>query len=164
MPDTSSYAPPKIWKWDTENGGAWAKLNRPTAGAQFEKVLPRGKHPLQLYSLATPNGVKVTVLLEELLALGHGGARHLGVDHVIVSCCGRDHDVRFDHGLRALLERHGLRAERGGDVGGALGGAAGDDRLRDARADQIARGQLSGFSGADDEHRLLGEVARTLAR
>ena len=76
MPDTSSYAPPKIWKWDTENGGAWAKLNRPTAGAQFEKALPRGKHPLQLYSLATPNGVKVTVLLEELLALGRKGAEY----------------------------------------------------------------------------------------
>lgn len=76
MPDTSSYAPPKIWKWDTENGGAWAKLNRPTAGAQFEKALPRGKHPLQLYSLATPNGVKVTILLEELLALGRKGAEY----------------------------------------------------------------------------------------
>ncbi len=76
MPDTSTYIPPKIWKWDTENGGAWAKLNRPTAGAQFEKELPRGKHPLQLYSLATPNGVKVTVLLEELLALGKKGAEY----------------------------------------------------------------------------------------
>jgi GSH-dependent disulfide-bond oxidoreductase len=76
MPDTTSYAPPKVWKWDTENGGAWAKLNRPTAGAQFEKELSRGKHPLQLYSLATPNGVKVTVLLEELLALGKKGAEY----------------------------------------------------------------------------------------
>jgi GST-like protein len=76
MPDTTSYAPPKVWKWDTENGGAWAKLNRPTAGAQFEKALPRGKHPLQLYSLATPNGVKVTILLEELLALGKKGAEY----------------------------------------------------------------------------------------
>ena len=76
MPDTSTYTPPKVWKWDTENGGAWAKLNRPTAGAQFEKELPRGKHPLQLYSLATPNGVKVTVLLEELLALGKKGAEY----------------------------------------------------------------------------------------
>jgi GSH-dependent disulfide-bond oxidoreductase len=76
MPDTSTYTPPKVWKWDTENGGAWAKLNRPTAGAQFEKELPRGKHPFQLYSLATPNGVKVTVLLEELLALGKKGAEY----------------------------------------------------------------------------------------
>jgi len=76
MPDTISYTPPKVWKWDTENGGAWAKLNRPTAGAQFEKALPRGKHPLQLYSLATPNGVKVTILLEELLALGKKDAEY----------------------------------------------------------------------------------------
>jgi len=76
MPDTLSYTPPKVWKWDTENGGAWAKLNRPTAGAQFEKELPRGKHPLQLYSLATPNGVKVTILLEELLALGKKDAEY----------------------------------------------------------------------------------------
>ena len=76
MPDTLSYTPPKVWKWDTENGGAWAALNRPTAGAQFEKELPRGKHPLQLYSLATPNGVKVTILLEELLALGKKDAEY----------------------------------------------------------------------------------------
>ena len=76
MPDTSTYIPPKVWKWDTENGGAWAKLNRPTAGAQFEKELPRGKHPFQLYSLATPNGVKVTILLEELLALGKKDAEY----------------------------------------------------------------------------------------
>jgi GST-like protein len=76
MPDTTTYTPPKVWKWDTENGGAWAALNRPTAGAQFEKELPRGKHPLQLYSLATPNGVKVTILLEELLAIGKKDAEY----------------------------------------------------------------------------------------
>jgi len=76
MPDTVTYTPPKVWKWDTENGGAWAALNRPTAGAQFEKELPRGKHPHQLYSLATPNGVKVTVMLEELLALGKKDAEY----------------------------------------------------------------------------------------
>jgi GST-like protein len=70
MADTSTYTPPKVWKWDTENGGEWAALNRPTAGAQHEKELPRGKHPHQLYSLATPNGVKVTIMFEELLALG----------------------------------------------------------------------------------------------
>jgi GST-like protein len=70
MADTSTYTPPKVWKWDTENGGEWAALNRPTAGAQKEKELPRGKHPHQLYSLATPNGVKVTIMFEELLALG----------------------------------------------------------------------------------------------
>jgi GST-like protein len=67
---TESYTPPKVWKWDSESGGRFAKINRPIAGATHEKELPVGKHALQLYSLATPNGVKVTVLLEELLALG----------------------------------------------------------------------------------------------
>ncbi len=70
MTDSSSYTPPKVWKWDAESGGRFAKINRPIAGAIGEKDLPVGKHALQLYSLATPNGVKVTVLLEELLALG----------------------------------------------------------------------------------------------
>jgi len=68
--DSSSYTPPKVWKWDAESGGRFAKINRPIAGPTHEKELPLGKHPLQLYSLATPNGVKVTVLLEELLAIG----------------------------------------------------------------------------------------------
>jgi GST-like protein len=67
---TDSYTTPNFWTWDSENGGRFAKINRPIAGATHEKVLPVGKHPLQLYSLATPNGVKVTVLLEELLELG----------------------------------------------------------------------------------------------
>ncbi len=70
------YTPPKVWKWEAENGGEWAKLNRPIAGATHDKELPVGKHPLQLYSLATPNGVKVTVMLEELLAAGHTGAEY----------------------------------------------------------------------------------------
>ncbi len=73
---TETYTPPKVWTWDKENGGAWAGTNRPTAGATHEKVLPVGKHPLQLYSLATPNGVKIGVMLEELLALGHSGAEY----------------------------------------------------------------------------------------
>ena len=72
----ASYTPAKVWKWEKENGGKFASTNRPTAGPTHEKVLPIGKHPLQLYSLATPNGVKVTVLLEELLALGHSGAEY----------------------------------------------------------------------------------------
>jgi GST-like protein len=76
MPETSSYTPPKVWQNITENGGTWASINRPTAGATHEQELPVGKHPLQLYSLATPNGVKVTILLEELLALGHKGAEY----------------------------------------------------------------------------------------
>ncbi|MDT8429829.1 MAG: glutathione-dependent disulfide-bond oxidoreductase [Pseudomonadales bacterium] len=70
------YTPPKVWQWDTENGGTFAKINRPTAGATHEKILPVGKHPLQLYSLATPNGVKITMLLEELLALGFKDAEY----------------------------------------------------------------------------------------
>ncbi|WP_282605120.1 glutathione-dependent disulfide-bond oxidoreductase [Pelagibius sp. Alg239-R121] len=76
MNDASPYEPPKVWKWETENGGTFAKTNRPNAGSTHDKELPVGKHPLQLYSLATPNGVKVTVMLEELLALGHSGAEY----------------------------------------------------------------------------------------
>ena len=72
----TDYVPPKVWTWDTENGGTFASINRPIAGATHDKELPVGKHPLQLYSLATPNGQKVTILLEELLALGHGGAEY----------------------------------------------------------------------------------------
>lgn len=70
------YVPPKVWTWKTESGGRFADINRPTAGAVLEKALPVGEHPLQLYSVGTPNGVKVTVLLEELLALGHKGAEY----------------------------------------------------------------------------------------
>ena len=73
---TTPYVPPKVWTWDAENGGEWAKINRPIAGSTHEAVLPRGKHPLQLYSLGTPNGQKVTILLEELLALGEKGAEY----------------------------------------------------------------------------------------
>ncbi len=76
MNDTASYTPPKIWTWDAENGGTWAGTNRPTAGSTHQKKLPVGKHPLQLYSLATPNGVKVTVMLEELLELGFSAAEY----------------------------------------------------------------------------------------
>ncbi|MDJ0684902.1 MAG: glutathione-dependent disulfide-bond oxidoreductase [Alphaproteobacteria bacterium] len=76
MKDTGDYAPPKVWTWDAENGGQFAKTNRPIAGATHEKELPVGDNPLQLYSLATPNGVKVTVMLEELLAQGHRGAEY----------------------------------------------------------------------------------------
>lgn len=71
MSDTPAYTPPKVWTWDTESGGSFASINRPIAGPTHDKDLPVGKHPLQLQSLATPNGVKVTVMLEELLAAGH---------------------------------------------------------------------------------------------
>ena len=76
MADTTTYTPPKVWKWEMESGGTWNSINRPIAGATHEKELPRGEHPLQLYSLGTPNGVKVTIMLEELLALGHSGAEY----------------------------------------------------------------------------------------
>ena len=76
MTDTSPYTPPPIWSWNKENGGSFANINRPIAGATHDKQLPLGHHPMQLYSLATPNGVKVTVMLEELLALGHRGAEY----------------------------------------------------------------------------------------
>ncbi|GJM14506.1 MAG: thiol:disulfide oxidoreductase [Pseudohongiella sp.] len=72
----TQYVPPKVWTWDNESGGQFASINRPTAGAQEERELPVGKHPMQLYSLATPNGVKVTIMLEELLALGHECAEY----------------------------------------------------------------------------------------
>ena len=76
MNDSSPYTPPKIWTWNKENGGRFANINRPVAGPTHDKDLPVGRHPLQLYSLATPNGVKVTIMLEELLALGHSGAEY----------------------------------------------------------------------------------------
>jgi len=76
MSDSTEYVPPKVWTWENQSGGKFTNINRPIAGATHEKELPVGKHPLQLYSLGTPNGVKVTVLLEELLALGHEGAEY----------------------------------------------------------------------------------------
>jgi GST-like protein len=76
MTKSTSYTPPKVWKWDSESGGRFAAINRPLAGATHELELPVGKHPLQLYSLGTPNGVKVTIMLEELLALGFDDAEY----------------------------------------------------------------------------------------
>jgi GSH-dependent disulfide-bond oxidoreductase len=76
MTNPPDYVPPKVWTWHKPNGGQFASINRPVAGPTQDKELPVGRHPLQLYSLATPNGVKVTVMLEELLALGHGGAEY----------------------------------------------------------------------------------------
>ena len=76
MSDTSDYTPPKVWTWNKASGGQFANINRPIAGPTHDKELPIGRHPLQLYSLATPNGVKVTIMLEELLALGHSGAEY----------------------------------------------------------------------------------------
>jgi GSH-dependent disulfide-bond oxidoreductase len=72
----AGYQLPEIWTWEPGNGGTFASINKPTSGPTHEKALPVGKHPLQLYSLGTPNGVKVTIMLEELLALGHQGAEY----------------------------------------------------------------------------------------
>ncbi|OUE38740.1 glutathione-dependent disulfide-bond oxidoreductase [Billgrantia desiderata SP1] len=76
MSQDNEYIPPKVWKWEKASGGEFANINRPIAGPTHDKALPVGKHPLQLYSLATPNGVKVTIMLEELLARGHAGAEY----------------------------------------------------------------------------------------
>src|SRR5271156_2052827 len=76
MNDAAEYTPPNVWTWNKPSGGAFANINRPIAGPTHEKELPVGRHPLQLYSLATPNGVKVTVMLEELLEAGHKGAEY----------------------------------------------------------------------------------------
>ena len=76
MSETTKYTPPTVWTWDAQSGGQWTHINRPIAGPTHEATLPRGKHPLQLHSLGTPNGQKVTILLEELLALGEAGAEY----------------------------------------------------------------------------------------
>ena len=76
MNESLAYTPPAVWAWNKENGGRFANINRPIAGSTHDKDLPVGRHPMQLYSLGTPNGVKVTVMLEELLALGHAGAEY----------------------------------------------------------------------------------------
>jgi len=76
MTDSTPYSPPKVWIWNKSNGGRFANINRPVSGSTHDAELPRGKHPMQLYSLGTPNGQKVTIMLEELLALGHSGAEY----------------------------------------------------------------------------------------
>ena len=76
MSDPSGYTPPKVWTWNQTSGGRFANINRPIAGPTHDKELPVGRHPLQLYSLGTPNGVKVTIMLEELLAQGQSGAEY----------------------------------------------------------------------------------------
>jgi GST-like protein len=83
----NSYSPPTVWKWDNQSGGRFTNINRPIAGATHDQQLPRGRHPIQLYSLGTPNGVKVTVMLEELLALGHSGAEY---DAFLINISGGD--------------------------------------------------------------------------
>ena len=108
MSDSAEYTPPAVWTWDSESGGTWAKINRPIAGATHEKTLPVGKHPMQLYSLGTPNGAKVTILLEELLALGHAGAEY---DAFLIDISAGDQfgsdfvDINPNSKIPALLDR-----------------------------------------------------------
>ena len=110
MTGSSDYTPPKIWTWNKANGGAFANINRPIAGPTHDKELPVGRHPLQLYSLGTPNGVKVTILLEELLALGHKGAEY---DAWLIEIGKGDQfgsgfvDVNPNSKIPALLDRSG---------------------------------------------------------
>ena len=106
----NDYTPPEVWTWDKENGGRFAKTNRPIAGPTHDKALPIGKHPLQLYSLGTPNGVKVTIMLEELLALGHTGAEY---DAWLIKIGDGDQfgsgfvDVNPNSKIPALMDRSG---------------------------------------------------------
>ena len=109
MTDAADYTPPKIWTWNKENGGRFANINRPIAGATHEKDLPVGRHPLQLYSLATPNGQKVTIMLEELLAAGHAGAEY---DAWLISIGGDQFGSGFvavnpNSKIPALMDRSG---------------------------------------------------------
>ena len=105
----TEYTPPQVWTWNKENGGRFASTNRPIAGATHEKALPIGKHPLQLYSLGTPNGVKVTIMLEELLAKGHAGAEY---DAWLIRINGEQFgsgfvDVNPNSKIPALMDRSG---------------------------------------------------------
>jgi GST-like protein len=123
MTDTTAYVPPKVWTWDKENGGQFASINRPISGATHDKVLPVGHHPLQLYSLATPNGVKVTVMLEELLALGHSGAEY---DAWLIRINDGDQfgsgfvEVNPNSKIPALLDRSGPTPQRVFESGAIL--------------------------------------------
>jgi GST-like protein len=122
MSDAASYTPPKIWTWDKESGGRFANINRPIAGPTSEKELPIGRHPLQLYSLATPNGVKVTVMLEELLALGHRGAEY---DAWLIQINGDQFGSGFvavnpNSKIPALLDRSGPKPIRVFESGAIL--------------------------------------------
>jgi GSH-dependent disulfide-bond oxidoreductase len=110
MADDSAYVPPKVWTWNKESGGRFASINRPIAGPTQEKDLPVGKHPFQLYSLGTPNGVKVTVMFEELLAAGHAGAEY---DAWLINIGAGDQfgsgfvDINPNSKIPALLDRSG---------------------------------------------------------
>ena len=123
MSETAPYVPPKVWTWNKESGGRFANINRPIAGPTHEKELPVGKHPLQLYSLGTPNGVKVTVMLEELLALGHTGAEY---DAWLINIGNGDQfgsgfvEVNPNSKIPALMDRSGPKPIRVFESGAIL--------------------------------------------
>jgi len=123
MTDAPAYVPPKVWTWNKENGGQFASINRPIAGPTHERELPVGRHPLQLYSLATPNGVKVTVMLEELLALGHEGAEY---DAWLIKIGNGDQfgsgfvDINPNSKIPALMDRSGREPIRVFESGSIL--------------------------------------------
>jgi GST-like protein len=123
MSDNTDYVPPKVWTWDKASGGRFANINRPIAGPTHEKELPVGKHPLQLYSLGTPNGIKVTVMLEELLAAGHKGAEY---DAWLIRINDGDQfgsgfvEVNPNSKIPALLDRSGLTPIRVFESGAIL--------------------------------------------
>src|SRR3546814_17947083 len=123
MTNSPEYTPPTVWTWDKPNGGNFASINRPIAGATHDKTLPVGRHPLQLYSLATPNGQKVTILLEELLALGHAGAEY---DAWLIRIGDGDQfgsgfvDVNPNSKIPAPMERSAPNPDRGFQSGARL--------------------------------------------
>ena len=123
MTDSKHYIPPKVWTWEQPNGGTFANINRPIAGPTHDKELPVGKHPLQLYSLGTPNGVKVTILLEELLALGHVGAEY---DAWLINIREGDQfgsgfvDINPNSKIPALFDRSGVQPVRVFESGSIL--------------------------------------------
>ncbi|GAD54632.1 glutathione-dependent disulfide-bond oxidoreductase [Limimaricola cinnabarinus] len=123
MKDITEYTPPKVWTWEAENGGQFAKTNRPVAGATHDKALPEGEHPFQLYSMATPNGVKVTVLFEELLEAGHEGAEY---DAWLINIGDGDQfgsgfvEINPNSKIPALLDRSGDKPQRVFESGAIL--------------------------------------------
>ncbi|MFH1342015.1 MAG: glutathione-dependent disulfide-bond oxidoreductase [Pseudomonadota bacterium] len=122
MTETAEYTPPKVWTWTKESGGKFAGINRPIAGPTHDKELPVGRHPLQLYSLATPNGVKATVMLEELLALGHKGAEY---DAWLIKIDGNQFGSGFvavnpNSKIPALMDRSGPKPIRVFESGAIL--------------------------------------------
>jgi GST-like protein len=123
MTDTSEYVPPRVWTWDKDNGGQFANINRPISGPTHDRALPVGKHPLQLYSLGTPNGQKVTIMLEELLAAGHQGAEY---DAWLINIGSGDQfgsgfvEVNPNSKIPALMDRSGATPVRVFESGAIL--------------------------------------------